>query len=208
MCTKLARTATPCHWFCLQCASRDDCKKLMERVSAMFHGKLNILVNNACTISLKPAVDLTAEDYSLTMSTNFESAFHLSQLAHPLLKASGSTSIVFISSIAGLVGGTQLSLYSATKGAMNKLMKNLACEWAKDNIRCNCIAPGHINTPLRSSVLENREFFDKELSLIPLGRIGEPEEVASLTAFLCLPIASYITGQVICIDGGRSTNVL
>ncbi|XP_039142128.1 tropinone reductase homolog At2g29170-like isoform X2 [Dioscorea cayenensis subsp. rotundata] len=131
-------------------SSRDDCKKLMERVSAMFHGKLNILVNNAGTAFTKPNVDFTAEDYSFIMNTNFESAFHLSQLAHPLLKVSGSSSIVFISSISGLVGGSHLSLYSASKGAINQLMKNLACEWAKDNIRCNCIAPGHINTPLRS----------------------------------------------------------
>ena len=86
---------------------------MLKLIKALF---ASFQVNNAGTISIKPAVDLTAEDYSLTMSTNFESAFHLSQLAHPLLKASGSSSIVFISSIAGLVGGTQLSLYSATKG--------------------------------------------------------------------------------------------
>ncbi|XP_039141669.1 tropinone reductase homolog At5g06060-like [Dioscorea cayenensis subsp. rotundata] len=189
-------------------SSKDEREKLMETVSAMFHGKLNILVNNVGSGPIKPAMDHTAEDYSVIMSTNFESAFHLSQLAHPLFKASGSGNIIFISSIAGLVGGGQCSLYAASKGAMNQLTKNLACEWAKDNIRCNCITPGPIKTPLAQWLLENKELLDKVVSRIPLGRIGEPEEVASLTAFLCFPVASYITGQVISVDGGSSINVL
>ncbi|PKA63218.1 Tropinone reductase like [Apostasia shenzhenica] len=140
------------------------------------------------------------------MATNLESAFHLSQLAHPLLKANGGGSIVFISSIAGMLGLTDASIYGATKGAMNQLTRNFACEWAKDGIRTNCVAPGPIWTPLSQPVFEDKETMARVLARLPLGRIGEPEEVASITAFLCLPAASYITGQIICVDGGRTVS--
>lgn len=97
---------------------------------------------------MKPAVEQTAEDYKLVMSTNLESTFHLSQLAHPLLKASGNGSIVFISSIGAFIAVDGLSVYCASKGAVNQLTRSLACEWPRDNIRTNCVAPGTIKTPL------------------------------------------------------------
>ncbi|ONK62192.1 uncharacterized protein A4U43_C07F1330 [Asparagus officinalis] len=183
--------------------SRDEREKLMEKVSSLFKGKLNILINNAGTALFSSANDVTPEDYSLIMSTNVESGFHLSQLAHPLLKASGAGNIIFIASIAGVLALQDLTLYSMSKGAVVQLTKCLACEWAKDNIRTNGICPGVINTPL----VENApDFKSREASRTPLGRNGEPEEVAALAAFLCLPAASYISGQIICVDGARTVN--
>ncbi|XP_048631846.1 tropinone reductase homolog At2g29370-like isoform X2 [Brassica napus] len=123
------------------------------------------------------------------MATNLESAFHLAQLAHPLLKASGSGNIVLMSSIAGVVNLSRTSIYGATKGALNQLGRNLACEWASDNIRFLC-----------------GEVKEKVESVTPMGRVGEANEVSSLVAFLCLPAASYITGQTICVDGGFTIN--
>ncbi|KAK9195913.1 hypothetical protein WN943_004041 [Citrus x changshan-huyou] len=128
-------------------------EKLMETVSSLFDGKLNILVNNAGTSIPKEATEFTMEDFSTIMTTNFESAYHLSQLAHPLLKASGNGNIIFISSVAGVIALPMCSIYASSKvfctsGAMNELTKNLACEWAKDKIRVNSVAPWIIRTPL------------------------------------------------------------
>ncbi|XP_048140038.1 tropinone reductase homolog At5g06060-like isoform X4 [Rhodamnia argentea] len=187
-------------------SSESEREKLMLIVSSVFDGKLNILINNVGTNTLKPTLDYTAEDFSFIMTTNFESAYHMSQLAHPLLKASGAGSIVFLSSVCGVVSVNVGSIYSATKGAMNQLTKNLACEWAKDNIRSNAIAPWFIVTPLAETLLSNEKFREEVIARTPLGRTGEPKEVSSLAAFLCLPAASYITGQTICVDGGFTVN--
>ncbi|XP_014492967.1 tropinone reductase homolog At2g29150-like [Vigna radiata var. radiata] len=189
--------------------SRVNREELMVRVSSQFKGKLNILVNNVGTNIIKQTLDFTAEDFAFLMNTNLESCFHLSQLAHPLLKASEAASIIFMSSIAGVVATNIVSVvYSATKGAMNQMTKSLACEWAKDNIRSNCVAPWVIRTPLAEKHLKEERVVNAVISQTPLGRIGEAEEVSSLVAFLCSPAASYITGQTICVDGGFSVNGL
>ena len=133
------------------------------------------------TNKTKPTLEYTAQDFSFIIATNFESAYHLCQLAHPLLKASSAGSIVFVSSVCGVVSVSTGSIYGASKGnlslsyhlldciittlsyniegfykyagAMNQLTKNLACEWAKDNIRTNCVAPWYIKTPLVQPVM-------------------------------------------------------
>ncbi|PKA52476.1 Tropinone reductase like [Apostasia shenzhenica] len=97
-------------------SSREQRENLIHHITSLFQGKLNILINNTGTSRFKNALNFTAEDYSFIMSTNLESAFHLSQLAHPLLKASGSGSIVFISSVAGLIAFPVMTVYAITKG--------------------------------------------------------------------------------------------
>nr|6Y4D_A Chain A, short-chain dehydrogenase/reductase (SDR) [Zephyranthes treatiae]6Y4D_B Chain B, short-chain dehydrogenase/reductase (SDR) [Zephyranthes treatiae] len=187
-------------------ASRTEREELMERVSSVFNGNLNILINNAGGYVNKPIDDVTAEDFSFLVAVNLESAFHLCQLAHPMLKASGRGSIVHVSSCCAQIALPGHSMYSATKGAINQLTRNLACEWAKDNIRTNTVAPGAIRTPSSEPFVNDKDAVAKEVARVPLGRIGEPEEVAAITVFLCMPAASYITGQVICVDGGRTIN--
>nr|GMD30791.1 tropinone reductase homolog [Ipomoea batatas] len=186
-------------------SSRQQREELMEKVGNHFNGKLNILVNNAGTIAPKYAIEFTAEDYTNVMGTNFEASFHLCQLAYPYLKASEKGSIVFNSSAAGILPAIKSTLYSASKGAINQVTKNLACEWAKDNIRVNSVAPGVIQTKLLDDGTSEAEVLDQIGRMIrraPISRPGEVGEVSSLVAFLCLPAASYITGQTICVDGG------
>nr|QEX51378.1 tropinone reductase-like isoform X2 [Cymbidium ensifolium] len=197
---KLDITASVC-----DVSSRTEREELMEKASSLFQGKLNILINNAGTSLYKTALDIKEEDYKFLMSTNLESAFHLSQLAHPLLKASGEGNIVFISSVGGFVGFPVSSVYGTTKGAMNQLTRNLALEWAKDNIQVNSIAPGPIITPLLLSYFDAKDSIRNVENMgVPLGRAGEPVEIATVAAFLCMPASSYITGQVIVVDGGMT----
>ncbi|KAK4267969.1 hypothetical protein QN277_024682 [Acacia crassicarpa] len=182
----------------------DQRENLMEAVASVFHGKLNILINNAGTSIIKEATACTAEVLSRIMKINFESAYRLSQLVHPLLKASGGGTIVNISSICGFKALPQFSAYAASKAAMNQVTRNLALEWAKDDIRVNAVAPGAIMTPLLEADVkeDGAAMINRLVSQLPISRIGEPKEISALVAFLCLPAASYITGQIIYADGG------
>jgi len=187
-------------------SSKEQRKELIDTVSSVFNGKLNILINNAGTTLLKDATEHTADDYAYIMGTNFESPYHLTQLAYPLLKSSGNASIVFISSVAGVMALPSISVYAASKGAINQLTKNLACEWAKDNIRTNTVAPWAVKTTIQNSqgYIDPKimEAYGALMARTPLRPIAEADEISPLVAFLCLPAASYITGQIIVVDAG------
>ncbi|MFD2571406.1 SDR family oxidoreductase [Spirosoma soli] len=163
---------------------------------------LHILVNNAGTNVRKPTAEYTTAEYDHVFNTNLRSAYELTQAAYPLLKASGNAKVVMVSSVSGLSHTSSGSLYGMTKAAMLQLTRNLAVEWAGDGIRVNAVAPWYIQTPLASPVLNNPEKLQGILKRTPMNRIGEPEEVASVVSFLCMPASGYVTGQTIAVDGG------
>ncbi len=163
---------------------------------------LSILVNNAGINVRKATLELDDDDFDSVLDTNVHALFEMSRLAHAFLKQHGSASIVNIGSVSGLTHVRTGPLYGLSKAAVHQLTKNLACEWASDGIRVNSVAPWYIRTRRTSSALSNPEYFEEVISRTPMRRIGEPEEVAAAVAFLCLPAASYVTGECIAVDGG------
>jgi Tropinone reductase 1 len=184
--------------------SETDRDKVFEYIHSEF-GSLDILVNNAGTNIRKRTMEYTAEEYRHLIDTNLTSAFEMCRSAYPLLKESGDASIVNIASIAGVRIVRTGAPYASAKAGMSHLTRYLAVEWACDGIRVNAIEPWYIETPLTRPVLDNPKAMEKILERTPMRRIGGPEEISAAAAFLCLPGASYITGQCITIDGGAAS---
>ncbi|HZP68269.1 MAG TPA: SDR family oxidoreductase [Rudaea sp.] len=162
----------------------------------------SLLVNNAGGNVTKPALDYTSDEVRSVIDMNTLSAFELSRLAHPHLAEHANAAIVNVASVSGLVHLRTGAPYGMAKAALAQLTRNLACEWAADGIRVNAVAPWYIRTQRTESALADPEYLEEVLARTPMGRIGEPEEVAAAVAFLCLPAASYITGECVAVDGG------
>jgi Tropinone reductase 1 len=168
-----------------------------------FGAGLDALVNNVGTNIRKAAVEYSREEYERIISTNLTSAFELTRAAHALLKsATAGASVVNVSSVSGLTHTSTGTPYAMSKAALLQMTRSLAVEWATDEIRVNAVAPWYIRTPLVEPVLADPERMARILSRTPMRRIGEPQEVASVVAFLSMPASSYVTGQCIAIDGG------
>lgn len=163
---------------------------------------LDILINNAGMNIRKATLDYSEEEFETIMDTNLRSAWDICRIFHPMLSRPEQGNIVNISSVAGQTSVRTGVIYGMSKSAMIHMTKYLAAEWATDGIRVNAIAPWYINTPLAGEVLKDKSYRNEVIERTPMKRTGEPEEVASAAAFLCMPAASYITGQTISVDGG------
>lgn len=182
-----------------------------EEVDRMFDeavdrfGGIDILVNNAGIAEFKSFLDLTEEEWDKTIEVNLKGYFLCARRAAKEMKKRGGGSIVNIASVAmGQVGIGYPTLvhYTSSKGGVVGMTEALAAELAKENIRVNSISPGAIKTPMSKTTEEDKKATEKTLSRIPMGRIGEPEEVSNAVVFLSSDASSYTTGANLVIDGG------
>jgi NAD(P)-dependent dehydrogenase (short-subunit alcohol dehydrogenase family) len=188
----------------LDVTSERDWRAAVETVVRQY-GKLTVLVNNAGIIIRKGIEETTVEEWDRTQAVNVRGVFLGTKHAIPAMRQAGGGSIINISSIAGLVGSTYGSAaYIASKGAVRLFTKATAIQHAKDNIRCNSIHPGPIETAMIQDTLEDEAFLQDRLRRIPLGRIGKVEDVAYGVLYLASDESSYVTGSELVIDGGAT----
>lgn len=171
-------------------------------------GKIDILVCNAASNPhYGPMAGITDEQFEKILRNNVLSIHWLTSLAVPGMAARREGSIILISSIGGLRGSPVIGAYNISKAADLQLARNLAVEHGPCNIRVNCIAPGLIRTDFARALWEDEKNLAKLLSGTPLGRIGEPEDIAGAAVFLASDAARYVTGQTLVVDGGSTVTV-
>ncbi len=179
-----------------------DSKALAAAIEkiAETHGRLDVLVNNAGITKDGLILRMDDEDFDSVIDTNLKSAFvAIRSAARPMMRSKGGR-IINISSVSGVAGNAGQSNYAASKAGLIGLSKSVAKELAGKNITCNVVAPGFITTDMTDGL--NDQIKERVKEVIPLRRFGQPHEIAGVVAFLAGPDSTYVTGQVIVVDGG------
>lgn len=177
-----------------------------QDVGAMLENfsRVDILVNCAGKNILLPAEDYDDEKFSDVMGLNLNALHTVTRLVgKKFMVPQRAGKILNLSSVKSIIGTDKDYIaYCASKGAVNMYTKQLACEWGKYNINVNAIAPTFVRTQINSFQLDDKNFYDALVNRIPLGRIGAKKDIAAAAVFLCSEAASFVTGQVLCVDGG------
>jgi len=190
------------HVIACNISRKDEVAALVDGTNRHY-GPIDILVCNAAVNpSFGPMKDLSDEAFDKIMGSNVKSNLWLCNLSIPQMAQTGGGAVVIISSIAGIRGSEVIGAYGISKAADFALARNLAIEWGPKNVRVNCIAPGLVKTDFARKLWEDPERLKRRNDATPLRRIGSPEEIGGIAAFLASPAASFITGQVIVADGG------
>lgn len=182
-------------------SNSEDCKRMVEEVIKE-QGQIDVLVNNAGITRDKLVMQMSEADFEDVIATNLNGVFYLSKYVSRHMMKRRSGRIINMSSVVGLHGNAGQANYAAAKAGMIGMTKSFAKEFASRNILVNAVAPGFIETPMTDNLTDDVK--EKIKAGIPLGTIGEPSDVANLTAFLAGEESRYITGQVISVDGGMN----
>ena len=170
------------------------------------HGRIDVLVNNAGIFRAADFLDVTEADFDAVLRVNLKGAFLVGQAVARSMVATGGGAIVNMSSVNGVLAIPNISSYNVSKGGVNQLTRVMALALADKHIRVNAVAPGTIATELAAkAVLTSDEAKHKIMSRTPMKRLGEPSEVADVVAWLASDAASYVTGEIVTVDGGRMT---
>jgi 3-oxoacyl-[acyl-carrier protein] reductase len=167
------------------------------------HGAIDAVINNAGIVVEHRPEEFTPEEFAETLQVNLVSQFTLARAAYAPMRARGGGAIINIGSLAGASAFPRTAAYCASKAGIDGLTRALAYDWAKDNIRVLCVAPGYVKSDISKDVLEDEAKRDWVLRRIPLRRVAEPEEIAELVAFLASDAAGFCTGETYYIDGGQ-----
>ena len=168
-------------------------------------GRIDVLVCNAAVNPhFGPSLEISESAFDKVMSTNVKNVLWLCRAVIPQMAERGDGAVIIVSSIAGLKGTSRLGAYAISKAAGMQLTRNLALEWGHRNVRVNCIAPGLVRTDFARALWEDPENHAKALAAYPLGRLGEPEDVAGAAVFLAARSGAWITGQTLIVDGGTT----
>jgi len=180
-----------------------DARRLIQAATSRF-GRLDILVANAGIWNLEdiPIEKLSERDWDAMMETNLKSVYGVIRYAVPVMKKQGGGRIIPISSTAGQRGEAFHAHYAASKGAIISLVKGLSTELAPHNILVNCVAPGWVDTDMSKPVLRKARTRRWVYGQIPLGRVGTPEEIAGPILFLASDLATFMTGEIVNVNGG------
>ncbi len=183
---------------------KSDLQGLVDR-SLEHWGRIDTLVCNAAVNPyFGPLAEIPDEAYDQTMNANLRSNLWLCNMVIPQMATRGGGAVVLVSSIAGLKGHGKLGVYALSKAATMQLARNLAVEWGHANVRVNTIAPGLVRTDMARALWDDPDHLAQALESYPLGRIGEPEDIAGAAVFLASRAGNFMTGQTLVIDGGTT----
>ena len=197
-------------WIEADLAQSDSFKAIADAAQQLF-GKVDALINNAGIMFEKTLDDMQLDEWNRMMAVNLTAPVFLSKQLLPLIRASEGGSIINIGSIEGLASNPEHAAYCASKGGIHALTKAMAVDLGKDNIRVNAIAPGWIRSDLSDDYINVQEdpksAWEGLYKMHPVGRIGEPQDVGKLAVYLAGDDSTFITGQTIVIDGGRTSKL-